>query len=198
MAIGIVLMLCADLWLRNLRSRFVDEASARIDVTLSATLMERVLGMRLAQPARSRSGSFASQPARLRAGARLHRLAHRHRADRPAVCRCCSWSSWSGCRRGWRCRRSWRSAVIVMLGWVLQHRLHQLSETTYRACGAAQRDADRKPDRHRDHQDPGRRRRDPGQVGTHQRLPRAHQRAHARAVGARDLRHGVADAAVSA
>ena len=45
--------------LRLLRSRLVDEASARVDVRLSALLMERVLGMRLeGRPASV--GSFAS------------------------------------------------------------------------------------------------------------------------------------------
>jgi ATP-binding cassette subfamily C protein LapB len=59
LALGVVLVLCADLWLRSLRSRFVDEASARVDVQLSARLMERVLGLKLAQRPES-VGSFAS------------------------------------------------------------------------------------------------------------------------------------------
>jgi ATP-binding cassette subfamily C protein LapB len=49
----------ADLFMRQLRSHFVDEASARIDVQISATLMERVLGMRLENRPES-VGSFAS------------------------------------------------------------------------------------------------------------------------------------------
>ena len=53
------LILLADFVLRELRSRFVDEASARIDVELSARLMERVLGMRLENRPES-VGSFAS------------------------------------------------------------------------------------------------------------------------------------------
>ncbi len=59
LAIGVVLILGADLFMRLLRGRFVDEASARIDVRISATLMERVLGMRLEQRPES-VGSFAS------------------------------------------------------------------------------------------------------------------------------------------
>ena len=59
LAVGVVLVLCTDLALRKLRSRFVDEASARIDVDLSAKLMERVLGMRLENRPQS-VGSFAS------------------------------------------------------------------------------------------------------------------------------------------
>jgi ATP-binding cassette, subfamily C, bacterial LapB len=84
LAIGVILVLAADLGMRLLRSRFVDEASARIDVQLSATLMERVLGMRLENRPES-VGSASRQPARLRAGARLHRQQHRHHADRPAL-----------------------------------------------------------------------------------------------------------------
>ncbi len=59
LAIGVVLVIGADLFMRLLRSHFVDEASARIDVQISATLMERVLGMRLEHRPES-VGSFAS------------------------------------------------------------------------------------------------------------------------------------------
>src|SRR5690606_23422276 len=59
LAVGMALVLAADLFMRKLRSHFVDEASARIDVQLSATLMERVLGMRLEHRPES-VGSFAS------------------------------------------------------------------------------------------------------------------------------------------
>jgi ATP-binding cassette subfamily C protein LapB len=59
LSIGVLLVLGADLFMRLLRSRFVDEASARIDVKLSATLMERVLGMRLEHRPES-VGSFAA------------------------------------------------------------------------------------------------------------------------------------------
>ncbi|MET0382153.1 MAG: type I secretion system permease/ATPase [Burkholderiaceae bacterium] len=58
LSIGIVLILASDLLMRKLRSRFVDEASARIDVKISAALLERVLGMRLEQRPAS-VGSFA-------------------------------------------------------------------------------------------------------------------------------------------
>jgi len=47
LAVGVVLVLLADVVMRLLRSHFVDEASARIDVQISATLMERVLGLKL-------------------------------------------------------------------------------------------------------------------------------------------------------
>jgi ATP-binding cassette, subfamily C, bacterial LapB len=59
MAVGVLMILAADLFMRKLRSHFVDEASARIDVKISASLMEKVLGMRLEHRPES-VGSFAS------------------------------------------------------------------------------------------------------------------------------------------
>lgn len=137
MAIGIVLILCADLWLRSLRSRFVDEASARIDVELSATLMERVLGLRLSHRPES-VGSFASN---LRGFEQVRDFIASSTVtaliDLPFALLFVLVMLWLS---------PWLAipvvvvfAVIVILGWVLQHRLHQLSETTWRA--SAQRNA---------------------------------------------------------
>lgn len=59
LSVGIFLVLCLDLLLKLLRAAFVDLAASRADVKLSATLMQRVLGMRLeGRPAST--GSFAS------------------------------------------------------------------------------------------------------------------------------------------
>ncbi|WP_326838300.1 type I secretion system permease/ATPase [Halomonas sp. 328] len=56
---GIFLVLCLDLVMKLLRAAFVDLAASRADVKLSASLMQRVLGMRLeGRPAST--GSFAS------------------------------------------------------------------------------------------------------------------------------------------
>jgi ATP-binding cassette subfamily C protein LapB len=137
LAAGIVLVLCADLWLRNLRSRFVDEASARIDVQLSSRLMERVLGMRLANRPES-VGSFASN---LRGFEQVRDFIASSTVtaliDLPFAVLFVAVMVWLS---------PWLAlpvvatfGVIVVLGWVLQHRLHELSETTYRA--AAQRNA---------------------------------------------------------
>ena len=49
LAASLVLVLGLDYLLRLLRGHFVDLASARIDVKLSALILERVLGMRLAE-----------------------------------------------------------------------------------------------------------------------------------------------------
>ena len=47
LAIGMVIVLLADLVLRTMRGYFLDLASSRVDVRLSAYIMERVLGLRL-------------------------------------------------------------------------------------------------------------------------------------------------------
>jgi len=59
MAIGISLMIVGDLILRSMRSYFLDWASARVDVKLTARIMQQVLGIRLEQRPNS-VGSFAS------------------------------------------------------------------------------------------------------------------------------------------
>ncbi|MDP2103181.1 MAG: type I secretion system permease/ATPase [Methylotenera sp.] len=59
MAIGIALIVVGDLILRTMRSYFLDWASTRIDIKLTARIMEQVLGIRLEQRPNS-VGSFAS------------------------------------------------------------------------------------------------------------------------------------------
>jgi ATP-binding cassette subfamily C protein LapB len=59
MAIGISLMIIGDLILRTMRGYFLDWASTRVDVKLTARIMEQVLGIRLEQRPNS-VGSFAS------------------------------------------------------------------------------------------------------------------------------------------
>jgi ATP-binding cassette subfamily C protein LapB len=59
LAAGLALMLVGDLVLRTLRGSFIDLASARSDVKLSAHLMERVLGMRM-EHRPSSAGALAS------------------------------------------------------------------------------------------------------------------------------------------
>jgi ATP-binding cassette subfamily C protein LapB len=51
--------MCADAALRMMRGWFIDMAASRTDITLSATIMERVLGMKMTERPAS-IGSFAS------------------------------------------------------------------------------------------------------------------------------------------
>lgn len=131
LAAGIVLVLCGDLALRLLRSHFVDEASARIDVGISATIMERVLGMRLEHRPLS-VGSFASN---LRGFEQVRDFIASSTVtaliDLPFallfVIVMAVISPWLAivpvaC-----------FAIVLVLGYVLQHRLHELSQTTYQA-----------------------------------------------------------------
>lgn len=59
LAAGMLIAMSADFVLRMMRAWFVDLAASRVDVTLSATIMERVLGMKLSERPAS-VGSFAS------------------------------------------------------------------------------------------------------------------------------------------
>ncbi|WP_020210352.1 type I secretion system permease/ATPase [Gilvimarinus chinensis] len=59
LAIGVGLILCADLAMKMVRAWFVDLAASRIDITLSANIMARVLGMRMTERPAS-VGSFAA------------------------------------------------------------------------------------------------------------------------------------------
>jgi len=137
LAIGVVLVLCADLFLRSLRGRFVDEASARVDVQISAALMEKVLGMRLEHRPES-VGSFASN---LRGFEQVRDFIASGTVtaliDLPFALLFLLVMAWIS---------PWLAlpvvvagAAILVVGSVLQHRLHALSETTYKA--SAQRNA---------------------------------------------------------
>ena len=128
---GIVLVLGADLFMRILRSRFVDEASARIDVQISATLMERVLGMRLENRPES-VGSFA---ANLRGFEQVRDFIASSTVtalvDLPFALLFVGVMAWISL---------WLAVpvvvafgLIVLMGGVLQHRLHELAETTHKA-----------------------------------------------------------------
>jgi ATP-binding cassette subfamily C protein LapB len=59
LAIGVLVMMCFDAALRVLRAYILDTAGKRIDVTLSSRIMERVLGLRMADRPAS-VGSFAA------------------------------------------------------------------------------------------------------------------------------------------
>ncbi|WP_025224624.1 type I secretion system permease/ATPase [Methylotenera sp. 1P/1] len=59
MGLGVLIIVVGDLILRTMRAFFLDWASARIDVKLSARIMEQVLGLHLDQRPNS-VGSFAS------------------------------------------------------------------------------------------------------------------------------------------
>ena len=131
LAAGLLLVVGTDYMLRLLRGHFVDLASARVDLKLSALIMERVLGMRLAD----RPASVGSFAATLRsfetirdfiASATVTAL-----IDLPFALLFLLMIAWI----------SWPLVFLPLLGllvviiysYVLQHRMHELSETTFRA-----------------------------------------------------------------
>ena len=137
LAVGVLLVLGADLFMRLLRSHFVDEASARVDVKLSAILMEKVLGLRLEHRPES-VGSFAQN---LRGFEQVRDFIASSTVtaliDLPFALLFVAVLAWIS---------PWLAVPVVLafglilaLGYSLQHRLHVLSETTYQA--SAQRNA---------------------------------------------------------
>lgn len=131
MALGVLLVIGMDFAVRILRGHFIDLAGARIDVRLSATIMERVLGMRMeGKPASV--GSFASNLRAFEsvrdfiASATVSAL-----IDFPFALLFILTIIWI----------SWPLALVPLIGivvgviyaYVVQHKMHELSETTYRA-----------------------------------------------------------------
>ncbi len=131
LAAGVLLVLGLDYVLRLLRGHFIDLASARIDIKLSTMIMERVLGMRLVD----RPASVGSFAATLRsfesirdfiASATVTAL-----IDLPFALLFMLVMLWI----------SWPLVFFPIVGalalliysYVVQHKMHQLSESTFRA-----------------------------------------------------------------
>ena len=132
LAAGLLLVLGVDYLIRMLRGHFVDLASSRIDLKLSALIMERVLGMRLAH----RPASVGSFAANLRsfetvrdfiASATVTAL-----IDLPFAFLFLFVMMWI----------SWPLVAFPVIGivamviysYVIQHKMRELSETTFRAA----------------------------------------------------------------
>lgn len=137
LTIGLLIVIAADFVMRLLRSRFVDEASARVDVQISASLMEQVLGMRLERRPES-VGSFA---ANLRGFEQVRDFIASGTVtaliDLPFALLFLGVIVWIS---------PWLAlpviaafAIVAGAGLVLQARLHELAESTWRA--GAQRNA---------------------------------------------------------
>jgi ATP-binding cassette subfamily C protein LapB len=137
LAVGVLLILGSDLFMRLLRSHFVDEASARIDVQISARLMEAVLGMRLENRPQS-VGSFA---ANLRGFEQVRDFIASSTVtaliDLPFGLLFLVVIAWIS---PWLVLPVVVVFLIVLItGYSLQHRLHELSQSTNQA--SAQRNA---------------------------------------------------------
>ncbi len=137
LALGLSVMLVSDLVLRTMRGRFVDLASSRADVKLSAFIMERVLGARMEQRPAS-AGSFASN---LRAFESVRDFIGSATVvafiDLPFALIFMVVIAWIS----WYMVIPLGIGALIMLLYALavQGRMHELAETTYRA--GAQRNA---------------------------------------------------------
>lgn len=132
LAVGVIALLGLDLLLKMMRGHFVDLASARIDIQLSSVLMERVLGLKMeAKPASV--GAFAATMKSFEtvrdfiASATVSTL-----IDIPFALLFYLVIAWI----------AWPLVFIPILGFLvvfvyiyaLQQKMHELSETTYRAA----------------------------------------------------------------
>jgi ATP-binding cassette subfamily C protein LapB len=137
LALGVLLAISAELLLRHLRARFVDEASARVDLQLSARLFEKVLGQRMA----ARAEPVGSLAANLRGFEQVRDFVASGTVtaliDMPFALLFVAALVWIS---------PWLAlppvlafAALVGAAWVAQRRLHALSESSWRA--SAQRNA---------------------------------------------------------
>jgi len=137
LAIGVATVLLADVATRTMRGYFLDLASSRIDVKLSAYIMERVLGIRLENRPIS-AGSFA---ANLRSFETVRDFITSATVtafiDLPfalVFLLVIGWIAWPivlPIMAG--------MLLVLLFGLTVQKKMHALSETTYRA--SAQRNA---------------------------------------------------------
>ena len=131
LAVGMVIVLVADAVLRTMRGYFIDLAGSRVDVRLSAYIMERVLGLRLENRPLS-AGSFASN---LRSFETIRDFITSATVtafiDLPFALIFLVVIGWI----------SWPLILPILFGMLLlvafaltiHHKMHELSETTYRA-----------------------------------------------------------------
>lgn len=131
LALGVILLFAVDLVLRLLRGYFIDLASARIDMQLSAKIMDRVLGVRMeARPAAV--GAFSSN---LRSFESVRDFITSASVtafiDLPFallfvfVIALIAWQLVIPVLLA--------IMVVVVYAYVVQHKMHELAETTYRA-----------------------------------------------------------------
>ena len=131
LALGVGLLIAVDMILRSLRGYFIDLASARIDMQLSANIMERVLGVRMeARPAAV--GAFSSN---LRSFESVRDFITSASVtafiDLPfalifvLVIALIAWQLVIPVLLA--------IVIVVIYAYILQHKMHELSETTYRA-----------------------------------------------------------------
>jgi len=131
LGLGVVLLIGVDMMLRSLRGYFIDLASARIDMQLSASIMERVLGVRM----ESRPAAVGAFSANLRSFESVRDFITSASVtafiDLPFallfvfVIAVIAWQLVIPVLLA--------IALVVIYAYIMQHKMHALSETTYRA-----------------------------------------------------------------
>ncbi len=128
---GLCLVIVLDYAVRMLRGHFVDLAGSRVDVQLSALIMERVLGMRL----QNRPASVGAYAVTLRSFETIRDFIASATVttiiDVPFALMFLLVIGWI----------SWYLAlvpligiiIVVLYGWSVQGKMHRLAETTFRA-----------------------------------------------------------------
>lgn len=137
LAVGLILVLAADVILRMIRGYLVDLAGSRVDISLSARIMERVLGVRMENRPLS-AGAFAANLRSFEtvrdfiASATVTTL-----IDLPFAFLFLAVMAWIDPPMA----LPGLIGIVLIVGYALlvQDRMHELSETTYRA--GAQRNA---------------------------------------------------------
>ena len=131
LAAGVIIILLADISLRTMRGYFLDLASRRVDVKLSATIMEQVLGIRLEH----RPASVGSYAVNLRSFETVRDFITSASVatiiDLPFALIFLAVIAWIG----WPVLVPLLIGLTVVLGvaFALRGKLRELMETTYRA-----------------------------------------------------------------
>ena len=137
LSIGVGIALSADLLLRTLRSYFLDLAGQRVDVRISGLLMEQVLGQRLEYRPQS-AGAFA---ANLRSFETVRDFMTSATLvvmiDIPFALLFLLFIAWIS--PSLALPILFGAALLLIYAWIVQGRMRELTETTYRA--GAQRNA---------------------------------------------------------
>lgn len=137
LSIGVAVVLVADLGLRTMRGYFLDLAGKRVDVRISTLLMEQVLGQRLEHRPQS-AGAFA---ANLRSFETVRDFMTSATLvvmiDIPFALLFLAFIAWIGLPLVIPILIG--SVLLLIYAWTVQGRMHELTETTYRA--GAQRNA---------------------------------------------------------
>jgi len=131
LGLGVVLLIGVDMMLRSLRGYFIDLASARIDMQLSAGIMERVLGVRM----ESRPAAVGAFSANLRSFESVRDFITSASVTAFIDLPFALLFVFVIALIAWQLVIPVLLAIglVIVYAYIMQHKMHALSETTYRA-----------------------------------------------------------------